>query len=157
MTLGRCLSLASLACALLSACTPTVNRLEPYRDDAVAATALERQASAECALLHSAVRLPPHPFTTDGCSFWLDSDWVECCVAHDILYWCGGTCEERAAADDGLRQCVADRASSAMATTMYIGVRLGGPPWTGLPSRWGYGWDWPHGYDEETPASVPVK
>ena len=30
---------------------------------------------------------------------------------------------------------------------MYIGVRIGGPPWYPVPFRWGYGWDWPHGYD----------
>ena len=34
-----------------------------------------------------------------------------------------------------------------MGTTMYIGVRIGAPPWYPFPFRWGYGWDWPHGYD----------
>ena len=91
--------------------------------------------------------LPPHRFTTDGCSLWPDGNWVDCCVAHDIAYWCGGSCDDRKDADEALQRCIRDQGRGALGTTMYVGVRLGGLPWSPAPFRWGYGWDWPHGYD----------
>ena len=36
---------------------------------------------------------------------------------------------------------------------MYLGVRIGAVPWYPVPFRWGYGWDWPHGYDD-TPTDA---
>ena len=64
-----------------------------------------------------------------------------------MAYWCGGSCRDREHADATLRECVAQHGPVGMGTTMYIGVRIGGPPWYPVPFRWGYGWDWPHGYD----------
>jgi hypothetical protein len=87
------------------------------------------------------------PFTTDGCSLFPDRsastgmDWRRCCVAHDLLYWRGGTPAERRSADLELRRCVDQETGDAsMATLMYHGVRLGGTPYLPTPFRWGYGW-----------------
>lgn len=88
---------------------------------------------------------PPHPFTTDGCSAWPDDGWVDCCVVHDVAYWCGGSAEDRARADELLESCVASVAPR-MAPVMWLGVRMGGVPWMPTPWRWGYGWDYPSGY-----------
>ena len=132
---------------LLNGCTPTVSRLRPYRDDPEQSTALENRANTICGRHRGRCDLPPHHFTTDGCSLWPDGTWVDCCVDHDIAYWCGGSCEDRAHADATLRQCVTHRGSASMGTAMYVGVRAGGAPWLPFPFRWGYGWDWPHGYE----------
>jgi hypothetical protein len=139
--------LAAIAVASATACTPAVSRLEPYDRDAVAAQELDRRAAATCIQQRGASALPPHRFTTDGCSLWPDGDWVECCVDHDMAYWCGGTCDDRARADAELRDCVAAHGHGGLGRAMYVGVRVGGPPWTPFPFRWGYGWDWPRCYD----------
>lgn len=87
------------------------------------------------------------PFSTDGCSLFPDrslvskSDWCNCCVAHDIAYWRGGTAEERLKADQGLKSCVfAASGSAELADLMFAGVRTGGGPYFFTPYRWGYGW-----------------
>lgn len=145
-------------CLLGAGCTPTTHRLQPYRDDPVQAHELERRASEFCCRRRGPTDLPPHHFTTDGCSDWPDGSWASCRVDHDIAYWCGGSCADRAQADDGLRRCVADSSSAAMGAIMYLGVRLGGLPWYPTASRWAYGWDWPHGYDRlpEEPIGCPA-
>jgi hypothetical protein len=86
--------------------------------------------------------LPPKRFTTDGCSLWPDSDWQECCVTHDMAYWCGGTAGQRAEADERLQQCVRENGHPNAGTFMRLGTRLSG--WWVLPTpwRWGYGWSW---------------
>ena len=97
------------------------------------------------------------PFTTDGCSLFpdralmSDADWCDCCLAHDLAYWRGGTAEERATADRDLRDCVArTTGNTRLAELMYTGVRTGGGPYFLTPYRWGYGWPWGRGY---TPLS----
>ncbi len=87
--------------------------------------------------------------------------WQACCVAHDRLYHAAGGdpdpdagFDARLAADAALRACVRDTlgdsafglapdlarpAAAAAAQAMFIAVRLGGGPCTGLPWRWGYG------------------
>jgi len=91
------------------------------------------------------------PFATDGCSMWIDGTpsqpylWRHCCVAHDKSYWMGGSLQERRAADDKLRACVADQAGKAMAGYMYFFVRSGGSPYWLTPYRWGYGWSYMDG------------
>ena len=136
-----------LIAVFATGCTPTAHRLEPYRDQPAQAAALERRADQFCCQRRGPADLPPHHFTTDGCSLWPDSTWVGCCVEHDMAYWCGGSCEDRVRADETLRECVAQNGPAGMGTVMYLGTRAGGPPWTPFPFRWGYGWDWPHGYD----------
>ena len=135
---------------LTGGCTPTRFRLEPYSSDRSAADTLAWRAADYCAQSHG--RTPPYPFTTDGCSMWPNDGWVDCCVEHDIAYWCGGTCEDREHADAALRDCVAKDHGAALAWMMYWGVRAGGVPWQPFPWRWAYGWECCHGYDA-TPAN----
>ncbi len=92
-------------------------------------------------------------FTSDGCSLFPDgtigdrSKWCECCFAHDIAYWRGGTDQERTTADEALRVCVLERTGDkALAETMYLGVRAGGHPVFPTWYRWGYGWTYGRGY-----------
>lgn len=87
--------------------------------------------------------LPVHPFKSDGCSCWPDGDWLECCVKHDILYWQGGTREERKAADLALRTCVTAKGHPLVGQAMFLGVRMGGVWWLPTPFRWGFGWNYP--------------
>jgi len=72
--------------------------------------------------------------------------WQECCVEHDIVYWCGGTPEMRVEADLQLKSCVADRYASWMGAVMRPGVGVGGHPW--MPAYWrgGYGHKYPAPY-----------
>ena len=87
--------------------------------------------------------LPPSEFSTDGCSLWPDSVWVECCVIHDTVYWIGGTSEERIQADRELKQCVSSTGHPVIGSIMYYGVRAGGIYWMPTPYRWGFGWEYP--------------
>lgn len=90
------------------------------------------------------------PFTSDGCSLFPDGTpkdrfrWCDCCLSHDLVYWQGGSAEERKLADAALRDCVLVRTDDqALAETMYLGTRAGGDPAFPTWYRWGYGW--PHG------------
>lgn len=82
---------------------------------------------------------PPVGWVGDGCSFWPDGDYVECCDAHDRVYFRGGTKAERKAADKQLRACVRAKGHKYISVFMYWGVRIGGVPWLPLRSRWGFG------------------
>jgi hypothetical protein len=92
------------------------------------------------------------PFTSDGCSAFPDGTfqenalWLDCCVEHDRAYWMGGTREERAAADQALRDCVTAVGRPHIAALMLAGVRVGGTPYLPTRFRWGYGWPYPTGY-----------
>lgn len=86
-------------------------------------------------------------FESDGCSLFPDGKpgdpalWCDCCLAHDVAYWRGGSAEERKRADEALRDCVLQRTGSAsLAKLMYAGVRAGGHPVFPVWYRWGYGW-----------------
>jgi len=116
---------------------PTAEELQRWADEA-RARCLERTEQA-----------PPSTFTTDGCTLWPDGTWQACCVAHDMVYWCGGSSADRRGADDQLRRCMAERGGGALEDTIrYWGVRVGGHPWFPTYWRWGYGWPWPRGYTE---------
>ncbi|MFO1389553.1 helicase [Cellvibrio sp.] len=102
------------------------------------------------------------PFTTDGCSVWIDGPpkspylWRHCCVAHDLAYWQGGAESAKVKADKDLQACIADLAGPAMANYMYFFVTTGGSPLWLTPYRWGYGWNYlkagkPRGYKILTP------
>ena len=104
------------------------------------------------------------PFTTDGCSDFPEGTlahknlWHNCCVAHDVKYWAGGTFDERLQADHELRECVASVGEPAIAELMLAGVRVGGSPWWPTSFRWGYGWPYTHGYRALTPEEqVQIK
>lgn len=97
-------------------------------------------------------------FTSDGCSLFPNGTprqkdlWLDCCFAHDMAYWMGGTSDERERADRDLRDCVAHAGEPEIAELMLAGVRAGGTPWLPTTFRWGYGWPWPRGYRELTDA-----
>ena len=42
----------------------------------------------------------PADFKSDGCTFFPDRDYRDCCVEHDKAYYFGGTLKDRRAADD---------------------------------------------------------
>ncbi len=89
---------------------------------------------------------PGKPFISDGCSFWFDS-WdgiilYPACFLHDLKYWAGypGENVERLVADAELMIDVARLlGSTAMAETMFHGVRMGGHPTFKQPFSWGFG------------------
>ena len=97
------------------------------------------------------------PFRSDGCSLFPDAsaiskvDWCSCCFDHDLVYWRGGTREEREDADSRLKECVlAKTGNAALATLMYEGVRIGGSPYFYNWYRWGYGWRYDRKYQALT-------
>jgi hypothetical protein len=94
-----------------------------------------------------------HAFTSDGCTFWPDGKlgdrrlWCDCCFAHDMAYWRGGTEAERKQVDEALRACVVEKTGDTrMATVMHDGVRVTGSPVFPAWYRWGYGWPYGRGY-----------
>lgn len=103
--------------------------------------AWNEKAMAFCST--SARTLPEKPFHTDGCSMSLDGDWQQCCITHDIAYWCGGSREDRREADRALASCVAEQGHPIYSRFMYGGVRTGGLSILPTPWRWGYGHRWP--------------
>lgn len=92
------------------------------------------------------------PFSTDGCSAFPDGHgdnetlWRDCCIAHDLAYWAGGSYADRQAADEALALCVADAGEPEIAKLMLAGVRVGGSPFFPTSYRWGYGWPYVRGY-----------
>lgn len=93
------------------------------------------------------------PFTTDGCSMFPNrspdgkTDWCQCCLAHDLAYWRGGTAAKREQADDALRACVnASTDSPLLSRVMHAGVRTAGGPQLPTSFRWGYGWPYGRNY-----------
>jgi len=137
-----------LAATMLAAgCTPLRHTIVPYESDPLQSRIIEARAIERCAAVRADGTLPGYSFTTDGCSVWPDGDWVDCCVEHDLAYWCGGDAEARATADEGLRSCIGGLGYPRMAQWVYMGVRIGGHPLLPFPWRWGYGWDWPYRYD----------
>nr|WP_237057534.1 FAD-binding oxidoreductase [Microbulbifer sediminum] len=102
------------------------------------------------------------PFTSDDCSLFPDGTyeadtlWLDCCRAHDLAYWQGGTYRQRLEADRELEACVADAGEPGIGRLMLAGVRVGGSPFLPTSFRWGYGWPYQRGYgplsDEERSA-----
>jgi len=97
------------------------------------------------------------PFYSDGCSLFPDGKpgdprlWCDCCFAHDIAYWRGGTRAEREQADVELRRCVLARTKDPrLAAVMYDAVRLGGSPIFPNWYRWAYGWPYGRTYEPLT-------
>jgi len=129
-------------------CAPTTHTPQHYRLDHAAARAIEARAYETCEETGGDTRTLEHPFVTDGCTFILDSwsagtSWLECCVEHDIAYWCGGSAERRREADKQLRQCVSREHSGWMGAILWLGTRTGGHRLVPTRWRWGYGHDYP--------------
>lgn len=95
---------------------------------------------------------PDYPFRSDGCTFSPNGVWEQCCKAHDLDYWRGGTWRERLASDRRLRDCMHEsmlqagwmRVAWVISRLYFVGVRIGGVGWIPLRrARWGYGWLYP--------------
>lgn len=93
------------------------------------------------------MQTPPNECRVDGCSMAPDFDFVQCCNNHDVRYWMGGTTSERKAADLEFRECIRNSNHRILANIYYYGVRVGGTHYLPTPWRWGFGWDYLHGYD----------
>lgn len=84
----------------------------------------------------------PADFKSDGCSWFPDGDYADCCVEHDKAYYFGGISKERRAADKKLYKCVAAKKGfhhKIIAPLMWLGIRVGGVSWLPTPFRWGFG------------------
>jgi hypothetical protein len=145
-TAGRVVA-AALVLLLCVACTPSRSTLKPpymLRGSEYSEQELRQIAANRCEVEESRAALPPAPFTTDGCTIWPDGKWTECCIEHDMAYWCGGSASERRRADNALRACVEERSGRVNAALMYFTVRVTGTPWLPIWWRWGYGYPWPY-------------
>lgn len=85
-------------------------------------------------------------FKSDGCSFYPDQNIKKCCLAHDKVYWKGGTKKQRKIADKNFIKCVEKKGHKIQGKFMYAGIRVGGNPYIPTKARWGYGYDYPRGY-----------
>ena len=89
---------------------------------------------------------PVKAFASDGCTGWVDT-WngisiYPACFLHDLKYWAGypGEEVERLIADAELMIDVACLlVGTAMAETMFHGVRVGGHEAFRQPFSWGFG------------------
>lgn len=118
------------ACLFFVACSHNQIELQQLSDHAFASRAFKDP-------------LPPGKFISDGCSCWPNSEWLDCCVEHDLSYWYGGSAQERRIADARLRQCVKNKGHQVAGFFMYYGVRIGGVYWLPTSYRWGFGWKYP--------------
>ena len=142
------LSVSLWVAAAVCGCTPTRSLLRPpyeflgseYSEIELQELAMNRCVSATPA----GAPLPPYKFTTDGCSLLPNGSWTECCVAHDMAYWCGGSNAMRRNADRSLRACVSAAGRSELSRIIYLAVRVGGSRSVPAPWRWGYGYPWLH-------------
>jgi hypothetical protein len=99
---------------------------------------------------------PFNPAKSDGCTFmsWpykqitgKNLPFRDCCISHDEDYWYGGTKQQRRVSDDKLRDCVYKHNRGTVVSKitywlisriMWIAVRVGGSPKSGLSIRWGF-------------------
>jgi hypothetical protein len=89
---------------------------------------------------------PLRPFSSDGCSLWVDTfqgvSIYPACFLHDLKYWAGYPGEEvaRLIADAELMIDVARLLEDiVMAEIMFRGVRVGGHEVFKRPFSWGFG------------------
>ena len=89
---------------------------------------------------------PQKVFKSDGCTAWFDQwqgkDLYPACFKHDLYYWSGypGESLERLRADTQLMLDVAEVLDdTAMAETMFHGVRIGGDGLFKTNFSWGFG------------------
>lgn len=85
----------------------------------------------------------PADFKSDGCTWFPDGDYRDCCEEHDKAYYFGGSRHERSVADKQLYACVKERHGKMRARMMWLGVRIGGVSFLPTPFRWGFGNKWP--------------
>jgi len=100
--------------------------------------------------------VPPRECRVDGCTLAPNLDFRDCCDWHDTRYWIGGTREQRRQVDLQFRQCIAERDHNILSHLYYFGVRVCGTPYLPTPWRWGFGWEYLHGYTfAEKPGTPP--
>jgi len=85
----------------------------------------------------------PTKFKSDGCSWFPDGNYRDCCVEHDQAYFVGGSFKERRVADKQLYRCVKEKKGKFWAGMMWAGVRVGAVHFLPTPFRWGFGNKWP--------------
>lgn len=81
-------------------------------------------------------------FVSDGCTWFPDGNYRDCCVVHDREYFAGGSSKERWRSDKKLFQCVAAKPNfynKVIAPIMWLGVRVFGVPWLNTKASWGFG------------------
>jgi hypothetical protein len=90
--------------------------------------------------------LPPPPvsneFVSDGCTWFPDGNYYDCCFAHDREYFTGGSWKERWRSDKKLFHCVAAKPkfyNKIISPIMWLGVRTFGGAWLNTKASWGFG------------------
>ena len=81
-------------------------------------------------------------FVSDGCTWFPDGNYYDCCEAHDREYFSGGSWKERWRSDKKLFQCVAAKPkfyNKLIAPIMWLGVRTFGGEWLNTKASWGFG------------------
>lgn len=146
--MSRVRSLLLLCAGLAAGCAPTYHAPPAYRYDRPRAADLEQRAEDECRAAVGDAGVPKRRFVTDGCTGWADGwwtgrSWQECCIDHDIDYWCGGPSERRVESDRRLDACVEAAYSGWMGSLMWTGVRVMAGRRMPAHWRWGYGHDYP--------------
>lgn len=101
------------------------------------------------------------PFESDGCTMSPDgtfrerTKWRDCCIAHDLRLWGGGTKEERVEADLTLRQCMETKAGPRIAKIFWLAVKMGSHSPIKLPNKqWGNAWYQNSGYRSLAPEEI---
>lgn len=80
----------------------------------------------------------PQEIRVNGCDFWPDGSWKECCDVHDIEFYTPGNFTDFLASNYSLFQCVNENSFFVNAIVMFIGVMVGGAfvwKWKGLNNR----------------------
>lgn len=73
--------------------------------------------------------------------------WGHCCSALDLEYWRGGTFIAQREANDAFRSCLGDvYPESYVPIIAYYGLYVVNSPFIPTSWRWGYGWDFGHGF-----------
>lgn len=79
---------------------------------------------------------------SDGCTWFPDGNYRDCCVVHDREYFFGGNWKDRWRSDKKLFQCVWAKPkfyNRLVAPVMWLGVRTFGVPWLNTKASWGFG------------------
>ena len=105
------------------------------------ATEEQKQYAKELCISRTGTH-PEREFESNGCTLWPDWKIVDCCLKHDMDYWCGGDKKARAVSDREFRHCV-KKNLGAVNTILWVAVRIGGTNRIKTPWRWGYGFDFP--------------
>jgi len=131
-------------------CSSSGKSLPRYEDNPTELARLAQEAEDRCADRGFPAGNPTVPFFTDGCTGWSDKVIHQCCLEHDMDYWCGGSREDRRQADNRLRKCAentyGEESGPFLGWMIEAGATAGGSPHMRTSWRWGYG----HEYAESS-------